>query len=170
MEVSTKRLAEILQVESRYLQALEKKGALKKITTGKWNLEENIKLFIEHQKNLVRKEWERKYQDIQDATKEDDPDYRLKTAKARREELEFERDLQRVIYTDDVIKYMQNLAQVILNAHEKIPKKIGKQIEDINVRRSIQAEVKNILFATFQEIRNANITKNIPVDFSDSQE
>ena len=107
---------------------------------------------------------------MQDATKENDPDYRLKTAKARREELELERDLQRVIYTDDVIKYMQNLAQVILNAHEKIPKKIGKQIEDINVRRSIQAEVKNILFATFQEIRNANITKNIPVDFSDSQE
>jgi len=170
MEVSTKRLAEILDVETRYILALERKGSLEKISTGKWELEKNIQLFIKHQKDIVRKEWERKYNDMQDATKEDDPDYRLKTAKARREELELERDLQKVIYTDDVIKYLQNLAQVILNVHNKLPKKIGKNIEDIKVRRAIQTEVKNLLIEMFQEIRNANITKNIPVDFADTQE
>jgi len=170
MEVSTKLLAEILGVESRYLQQLEKRNILEKISTGKWDLAKNVQIYVRHQRDNIKNEYERRMKAIADAGSENDPDYRLKMAKARITELELEKEMGTIVYTDDVIQYMQNLAQAILNAHEKLPKKVGKGIEDINVRRSVQNEVKTLLISLFAEIRNANITTNIPVDFSDTKE
>lgn len=166
--VNTKKLCQILDISAQHVTRLVEKKVLKKISTGKWNLVENVQSFIKYQKKMVADEYSEKITEIT-KSKDDDPDYVLKMLKVRREELNLAKEVQEVILVEDVVAYLKNLAVTYKNAMAKIPKKFGKSIPDMNKRKEYQEELKIIIEQTNSEIRSANITKNLPTEVGDTQ-